>query len=510
MDQNSIRQKIKENILRSEELKQDKTEFWENTFCQTFHKTAERYPEAVAVTDEKHTITYRELEGYSNFLAHHLLRNSVEVEDIIAIQAGRHVQSVVAMLAVWKAGAAYVFLDDCYPEARNERLKAECQYHIVIDDAYLEDLDWRLDTEYIDRSERERLAIVIYTSGSTSMPKGVMIEHRNVMAAISNFDRFGFCESDRTSVFASFSFVASVFDIFGSLSVGASLYVIPEYRRRSIELIMEFGEENHITVTFLPPHMAMKLMQYEDRNPELRLLLVGSESVRNLCPMHYRILNVYAASEMCSLISVYEIMTQEKTYPIGTLNPTVRGYIVDEHGDEVCPGGEGELWLSGPQVTRGYFKRPELTASQYMKNPFSEEKEYERVFKTRDLVRMSGDGNLIYITRKDHMYKIRGFRVESGAVESAILKCSAIKEVVVKAFEDAGGCNILCGYFVSDEDVDVKKLKERLKEIIPYYMVPTAMIRMEQLPRNFNNKIDRNALKAPKELNDYKLLKKLY
>ena len=232
--------------------------------------------------------------------------------------------------------------------------------------------------------------------------------------------------------------------------------------------------------------------------------------MRNLEPKSYRIINVYAASETCSLAAAYDINSCEKSYPIGTLNPNLKGYIVDEDGKPVKPGAEGELWLAGPQITRGYFKRPERTREQYMDNPFDHEQGYERLFKTRDIVCQMEDGNLRYITRKDNMYKIRGFRVESGAVESAVLKCSEIKEVVVTAFTDAGGCNILCGYFVSDREIDVKLLKERLKSVIPYYMVPTCFIRLEQLPRNINNKVDRGALKPPAELNDHKLLQKLY
>lgn len=497
-------------MLRSEELKNNKEEFYQNTFCRIFHKTALRYPDKTAVSDEERSLTYRQLDEYSNFLAKHLVGNGVGREDIVAVQTGRHVSSLLGILGVWKAGAAYVFLDDSYPEARNHRIQEECGYKIILTDAYLTELDLVMDEEFTDLSRREDLAILVYTSGSTSMPKGVMIEHRNVTASVSNFHRLGFCESDHVCLFASFSFVASVYDTCSSLAAGASMEIIPEYRRKSIELIVDFCREKHITVTFLPPHMAMKFMKYDESLFSLRALLVGSEPVRNLEPKGYRIINVYAASETCSLAAAYDIRSSEKNYPIGTLNQNLKGYIVDDEGSPVETGAEGELWLSGPQITRGYFKRPELTDAQYIKNPFGHEEGYERVFKTRDIVCQSEDGNIRFITRKDTMYKIRGFRVESGAVESAVLKCAEIKEVVVTAFTDAGGCNILCGYFVSDKEIDVKLLKEKLKAVIPYYMVPTCFIPMKQLPRNMNNKIDRSKLKPPRELNDHKLLEKLY
>lgn len=495
---------------RSEELKNNKQIFFQNTFCDIFHRTAQLCPDKIAVSGDNCQVTYQELDEYSNFLARCLMRQGVRKESIVAIQAGREPVSIISMLGIWKAGGAYCFLDDCYPEARNRALREECGFRIILTREYLKHLPWKRDEHFINQSEREKLAVIIYTSGSTSKPKGVMLEHKNVAAAISNFDRLGFNENDRTCVFPSFSFVASIFDIFSSLSVGATLEIIPEYRRRKMDLIVEFYRKRQITVAFLPPHMARKFMKEDISDIPLRALLVGSEPVRHLEKKPYRILNVYAASECCSLISVYEITGDEAVYPIGTLNPTFRGYIVDENGREVEPGQEGELWLAGPQVSRGYLQRPEATMRQYRENPFCHEPEYSRLFKTNDLVCQDADGNLRYVGRKDNMCKIRGFRVESGAVEATVLKCAAIKEVVVKAFADEGGTNILCGYFTSDVDVDVKDLKAKLREILPYYMVPSCFIRLEEFPRNFNNKIDRKAIQPPKELNDHKLLERLY
>ncbi len=484
--------------------------FFENTFCQIFHKTAMEYPDKIAVESESRSISYKELDEYSNFLASLLVGQGVQREEIVAIRSGREPETVIGILAVLKAGAAYIYIDESYPEVRRELMQQECQFRITLTKEYLDSLAWERKTKFFDRSRREDLAVMIYTSGSTSTPKGVMLEHRNIMASISNLDRLALDRDDKFCAFASFGFVASVYDVFSTLLVGGTLVIMPEYRRRNIGLITEFYKEKKVTVTFLPPHMAMKLMQYDDPSLKLRLLLVGSEPVRNLQPKNYRIINTYAASEMCGVITVYEIASSEKTYPIGTLNPTIKGYIVDKKGNLAEPGEEGELWLSGPQVCRGYYKRPDATGAQFMKNPFSVEKGYERVFKTRDIVCLMDDGNLKYISRKDNMFKIRGFRVEAGAVEAAILKCSPVKEVVVKAFEDDGGCNILCGYFAADEKIDVKELKSRLKNIIPYYMVPTALFQVERFPRNANNKIDRQALKAPAELNDHKRLEELY
>lgn len=496
--------------LGSEMCREEKRKFFEHTFCWMFHKTAMEYPDKTAVESESYSLSYQELDEYSNFLAGILVAQGVQREEIVAIQSGREPETVIGILAVLKAGAAYIYIDESYPEARRELMQRECQFRITLTKEYFDSLAWERKAKFFDRSRREDLAVMIYTSGSTSTPKGVMLEHRNVMASISNLDRLGLNKDDKFCAFASFGFVASVYDVFSTLLVGGTLVIMPEYRRRKLDLILEFYREKKVTVTFLPPHMAMKLMQADDSRLNLRLLLVGSEPVRNLQPKNYHIMNTYAASEMCGVITVYEITSSEKTYPIGTLNPTVKGYIVREDGNLAKPGEEGELWLSGPQVCRGYYKRPEATEAQFMKNPFSGEEGYERVFKTRDIVCLMKDGNLKYISRKDNMFKIRGFRVESGAVEAAILTCSPAREAVVKAFEDDGGCNILCGYFVADEEIDVKELKSRLRNIIPYYMVPTALFQVKGFPRNANNKIDRQALKAPAELNDHKRLEELY
>lgn len=489
---------------------EDKNVFFEHTFCQIFHKTAMEYPDKIAVESESRSLSYQELDEYSNFLARILVGSGVKREEFVAIQTGRDVETIIGILAVLKAGAAYLYIDESYPEARREIMQRECQFKVTLTREYFENLAWERRAKFFDRSKREELAVMIYTSGSTSAPKGVMLEHRNIMASISNMDRLGLNQNDKFCAFASFGFVASVYDVFSTLLVGATLVIIPEYRRRKIDLITQFYREKGITVTFLPPHMAMKLMQCDDSHFHLRLLLVGSEPVRNLQPKSYQIINTYAASELCGVITLYEITSSEKSYPIGTFNPTIKGYIVDDKGNLTKPGEEGELWLSGPQVCRGYYQRPEATKAQFIENPFPHPEGFERVFQTRDIVCLAEDGNLRYICRKDNMFKIRGFRVESGAVEVAILKCSSIKEVVVKAFEDNGGCNILCAYFVAEEQIDVKELKRKLKQIIPYYMVPTAMFQLERFVRNANNKIDRQALKAPKELNDYKLLETLY
>ena len=500
---------------RAEYLKTHRDEVMEHkTFCEIFLDTVKRYPDRTAVYADGRTVTYEELLRWSNSVAHCLLQSNVEKEEIIAVSTGRTAVTIASIIGIWKAGCAYVYLDRAYPKERSENIILECHCRILIDGRWWEEIDREITLPEINYSERDCLALLIYTSGSTSRPKGVMLEHKNVMASVYNLQLFETTEKERFGVFPGFGFVAAVSDLFSTLAVGAANYIIPGSIRKNIVELARFYRRHRINITFLPPHMARKLLSMDLEDIPLRLLLVGSEPVRNLdiSRAHFRIFNVYGASEMCSMIAHYEIRDGggKAIYPVGRLNPGLKGYLMGEDGNAVCPGEPGELWLSGNQVSRGYYGLPEMTRTHYTENPFTREKGYERVFKTNDILMELPDGNLQYVCRMDNMFKIRGFRVEAGAVETAIMECGEVKEAVVKAFTDQGGCNILCGYFTADKKLDVKAIKERMKEKIPYYMVPTCLIQLDAFPLNINSKIDRKAIMPPKELNNHKLLEKLY
>ena len=490
------------------EIKEE--EFNTQTFVEIFQKLSTHYKDKAAITGSGKTYTYEDVNLYSNYLAKHLIDSGVCSGDVVMIKLSRRPETLIAILGIWKAGGAYLFLDDSYPEARNNKLINETGCQIIIDSDYISRVPLKKDPELIDRSERDGLAVLVYTSGSTSKPKGVKLLHRNVMASISNSWRLGFNEKDVMCVFPSFSFVASIYDTFGQLVRGGSLNLIPEEKRRNIDLIEEHFITNKITIAYLPPHMAKKLIARDNPKLCLRALLVGGEVVRNLEPHRFPFLNVYAASETCSLAFTYRMDKPGEFCPIGKPNPNLLAYLVDENGKPVEKGEEGELWLAGPQISPGYYKREEQTKEQFMKNPFCDEPGYDWLFRTRDICRELPDGNLIFVARADTMYKIRGFRVEGSAVENVILAQEGIQEVVVKAFTDSGGTDILCGYFTANEKKDVKELKKALKEVLPYYMVPTALFQLDEMPLNMNRKIDRKAIKPPKELDDHKLLEKLY
>lgn len=501
-----------DDIERAEYLIEHREDILKRTFSQVFQNTARTYPDLTAAWADGVSVTYRELLRWSEAVAHKLVAQNARREEIVVIQTGRTLETIAGIIGIWKAGCAYVYLDKAYPETRKQEILTECNCRFILDEEWWADIDKENDLPMIDLSTNDGLALMIYTSGSTSNPKGVMLEHKNVVATMYDFQLFKVREGEHYGIFPGLGFVAAVSDIFCGLAVGASAYIIPGTIRKNVDALAQFYREHQIKVTFLPPHMARKLLKTDLTDIPLRLLLVGSEPVRNLTQAPFEIFNVYGASEMCSMIAHYPItnMEEEGFYPVGKVNPWLKYYLMTDDGEPAAPGEAGELWLAGPQVSRGYYKLPELTERQYIKNPFSDESGYERLFKTNDILKDVGDGNLQYVCRKDNVYKIRGFRVESTAVEHAVMECAPVKEVVAKAFTDNGGCNILCAYFTSDEKLDPKEIKTRLSEKIPYYMMPTCLIQLDEFPRNLNNKIDRKKIEAPKELNDHKLLEKLY
>jgi amino acid adenylation domain-containing protein len=480
------------------------------TYCQLFRQSAAKYADKTAVYCKGRRLTYAELEERSNILACRLVAHGVKREDIIGITLGRCVDALVAMLAAWKAGAAYFYHDPRLPQSLLEDITQQCHCPLLIDEIFLQCIDWRQAAPAIDFSAPESLALLIFTSGSTGSPKGVMIEHRNVTAMIASAESFALSESDAFCVFPSYTFVAALSDTFPALLAGSSLYIIEDERRRDINLIIDYFLEHQITISFLPPHMAEKFIEKEAGRTNLRLLLVGSDNMHNLSPQRYEILHVYGASESCSLIADYAVRDIRVKYPVGKVKPGFRYYIVDEDGAPVHSGQEGELWLAGPQVSRGYLNNQPKTMSNYALNPFSQAAGFERVFKTNDIVRELIGGALEFVSRKDNMYKVRGFRVEAGAVESVMLQYPMLKDAVVKGFYDDNGNNILCGFFLANERLDPKAIKVFLRSKLPYYMAPCCIIQLDSFPRNENGKVNRSEFRVPPEINDHKLLEKLY
>lgn len=481
-----------------------------NTIVGLFRFAAGNYPTRSALVMEEVNLTYLELDKKSNQAARALYDAGARPGEIIAMTSGRCAESIIACLGIWKIGCAYIFLEQGTPETRKQECLKECNVQINVTREFVQQaLEEYSDADFEEMGDIDRTAVVVYTSGSSGKPKGVLLTQRNLAATVSNFQEIGFTSDDRYACFASLMFVASVYDICVTLSIGATLYLIPKEIRKNIRELAQYYIKENITVTFLPPHMAMKYIAC-DENSTLRILLSGSEPVRNLTKRSYDIVNVYASSEGCALISYYRIQDEKSEYPIGKVVGALKYYIVDENGNLVEDGKKGELWISGPQVSMGYLHRSEQTKEHFGKNPFCSEANFERVYKTGDLVRKNVQGDLEYCGRRDNMVKVRGFRIELVGVEKHMLDYPGIKEVCCTVHKDHGGTNLLFGYYISDDEINHEKLRNYLSEHLPYYMIPIGLVRCGEFPRTWTGKVDRKQFCAPPELDDHKKVAMLY
>lgn len=484
--------------------------FDDNSVVGLFRKAYEYYPDKTAVVTETGSCTYTDLEKQSNQIARALVKNGVCPGKIIAISSGRNEMTMASILGIWKTGAAYAYFDSDSPKDYNDYIRSLCSAEYDIDADFIRKAIAEESTEYFEeQGNPDRLAVVIFTSGSTGLPKGVKLSHMSLTRSASNGCLvLGINSDDHFGFFASFMFIAFVNDMCTTFALGATAYLVPKTIRKDIRRLAVYYSDNEITVTYLPPHMAMKYMKMPQAS-SLRILMVGSEPTRNLMKQDYQIVNIYASSEGCSIISHYEVHDSRVEYPIGRIMPTYRYYIVDENGNQVEPGEKGELWLSGRQLFCGYLNQDELTARKLIPNPFSSDPGFEMVFRTDDMVAESEEG-LVYYGRKDNMVKVRGFRIELTGVEQHMLKFPGIKEACCTAFKDAGGTNILFAYYVSEEEIDHEKLRAFLHTEMPYYMVPSCIIRMDKLPMTLSGKVARKRLTPPPELNDRAKLLELY
>ena len=484
--------------------------FANQTAVGLFRMAVSHNPDKTAVSAVDGSLTYAQLEEKSNRLARAFAAQNAQVGDVIAIKTGRSAKTLVAILAAWKAGCAYVFLESACPSSQNAYCMGQCHVRIQVTVEMIERAEAEQSGEiFLQRGAPNRLAVVVYTSGSTGNPKGVLLSQANLAAMAANFGDIGFRSDDEYCCFASLMFIASVCDIVVGLALGMTLHLIPNEIRKDIHAIAGYYRENSITVTFLPPHMACKYMDCDEESP-LRMLLVGSEPVHNLRKKPYRIEGIYASSEGCGIISHWNIEDEQPTYPIGRVVHGLKHYIVDENGQRVAPGQRGELWISGPQVCYGYLDLPEKNKKCFAPNPFSSQHGYERVFKTGDLVLEEQEGTLLYCGREDNLVKIRGYRVELGGVEQKLLGYPGITEACCAAFVDKGGTRLLMGYYTADRPIDHGVLRSYLGQCLPYYMIPTGLIRMDSLPHTATGKLMRSQLTAPAEIDDRKELAKKY
>jgi amino acid adenylation domain-containing protein len=511
-----------------------------------------------------HALTYGELDRRANQLAQHLRALGVGVEQPVAICMERSPELIIGLLGILKAGGAYVPLDPAYPPERIACMLADAAPRVVLTQARLRavlpttlahvielDGDWSMPVgagfkPAQDEPERPNraglkpaptnLAYIIYTSGSTGQPKGVMVEHQQVVNYVhASCREYEMSPRDRLLLFASVSFDMAVENIFCTLCSGATLVLRDDEAMSGLKGFARFCETQGITVLGLPTAWWHRMMSELDSDQGtwpagVRLTVMGGEAAsahayaiwKQKTPAHARLINIYGPTEVTVAATHYHADRTETapsaqtTLTIGRPISNVQIYILDAHGEPVPVGVTGEIYVGGAGVARGYLNRPELTAERFVTDPFFPPGNAKlqlgeggpsrqagawrsRMYKTGDLGRWRADGCIDCLGRNDFQVKLRGYRIEPGEIEARLLEHPAVREAVVLLREDQPGEKRLAAYVTAmpGEVLKPEELRAHLSATLPDYMLPAAFVTLAALPLTLNGKVDRRALPAP-------------
>ncbi|WP_018682964.1 non-ribosomal peptide synthase/polyketide synthase [Actinokineospora enzanensis] len=460
---------------------------------EVFERQARRTPHATALVFRDTELTFAETEKAANRLAHKLIEAGAGPDRTVALTMPRSAETVVALLAVLKAGAAFLPVDPTLPAERIDYLLGDAKPVLVLD--AIGDTSGYPDTAPGRRIRADQAAYVIYTSGSTGKPKGVVITHGN-FSALHQDHRVDITGVDRTrfALTATFSFDTSLEGVL-FLVDGHEVHVIGEDLRLDPEGLVRYIAERGIEYVDMTPTLATHLVAAGLLDSGLRVLMLGGEALsdklwRDAQAAGLRVVNYYGPTETTIDATVCFSGDDERPL-IGRPLRNTRAYVLDENLDPLPPGVPGELYLAGAQVARGYLDRPGLTADRFMADPFGAPG--TRMYRTGDRVRWTGNGLLDYLGRADDQVKIRGFRIEPGEIAAVIRERAGIRDAAVVPHTDATGTRLV-GYIVGAFDGD---LRADIARELPDYMVPAAILTLDRLPMNASGKLDRRALPAP-------------
>ncbi|WP_122531775.1 non-ribosomal peptide synthetase, partial [Pseudomonas viridiflava] len=474
-------------------------------------------PESIAAQVGERRLNYGELNLRANALAHHLISLGVRVDDRVAVMARRGLDTLVAMLAVLKAGAGYVPVDPSHPDERIAYLLSDSAPKVVLTQQALlarvpelaapviafDQPTWpeRLDNPQVAGLTSANLAYVIYTSGSTGQPKGVMVEHRTLNNLIDwHCQAFDLQAGSHTASVAGFGFDAMAWEVWPALCAGATLHLPPaDVGNEQLYALLDWWIAQPLQVAFLPTPVAEYAFSRDLRHPTLRTLLIGGDRLRQFHrDPGFAVINNYGPTE-ATVVATSGRLLPDGSLDIGKPIANTRVYLLDERQQLVPLGVAGELYVAGDSVARGYLNRPEMTAERFLRDPFHNNPE-ARMYRTGDLARWNADGTLEYLGRNDDQVKIRGVRIELGEIEAQLSQLPGIEEALIVAREDEPGQPRLVGYFTERADVttlNVGELRTALLAVLPGYMVPSALVRLDAWPLTANGKVDRRALPVP-------------
>ena len=492
---------------------------------ELFERQVEETPEAVAVSIGEAQLTYRELNERANQLARYLLSLGVEADSLVALALDRSLEMVVGLFGVLKAGAAYLPLDPDYPQSRLSYMMEDAQAHVVLTQGHLLermglangqklaphpnivclDWDWSLIAQHEQTNlnttiDREQLAYIIYTSGSTGGPKGVMVSHGALTNLVHSMrEHLAITASDRMLGITTLCFDIAAVEMYVPLIAGACLELVS--REELLTPVKLLQRLEHSTVMQATPSLWRMLVESGDwtRHGKYRVLCGGEALSRQLAQQIAErgeaVWNGYGPTETTIYSSLEPVNGDgEGAFEsIGRATANTQLHILDRWLEQVPAGVTGELYIGGVGVSRGYLRRPELTAERFIPNRFSG-LSGARCYNSGDLARFLADGRVEYIGRADHQVKVRGHRIELREIESALAQHEQVRAAVMVAREAENGDKQLVAFVVADNEVDTAQLRTFVRGRLPEYMVPAFFMTLERLPLLSNGKVDRRQL----------------
>lgn len=496
---------------------------------QLVEEQCARTPDTIAVLYEGTPLTYRQLNQRANQLAHFLRARGVQLEQLIGIAMERSLELIIGLLGILKAGGAYVPLDPTHPRERleymledaqatfvltqehlSERLPLTQAIHICLDSAWPQIECYPSDNP-VHVVQPGHLSYMIYTSGSTGKPKGALNTHRGICNRLLWMQKeYPLYAQDHVLQKTPYSFDVSVWELFWPLITGACLVVARPEGHKDPAYIADVIKRESISVVHFVPSMLQAFLNEPDIElcTSLRRIICSGEALsyplqeRCFARLKAQLHNLYGPTETAVEVTAWlcERESRLRTVPIGYPIANTQMHILDEHLQPVPLGSAGELHIGGVQVGRGYWRRPELTAEKFIRDPFSPDSS-ARLYKTGDIARYLPDGAIEYLGRMDHQVKINGVRIEVGEIENALLSHPQVREaVVVPRQHDAGGQRLIA-YLVSSTErrPSLSEIRDSMRQRLPAYMVPAHFVFLPSLPLTFNGKLDRLALPVPAE-----------
>lgn len=476
-----------------------------------FRRRAKQAPSAAAVIYNDLSLTYGEVDSVSDRIAAYAQRLGIGRGDVISIMIPRGEYMALATLGALKSGAAYQPLDPGYPSERLSFMINDAKAKLLIADEALLHLLPDYSGPVLKLSDistlpeaapapsgltPDDLLILLYTSGTTGVPKGVMLTHGNLVNFCAWYRRhYALDNTGVVAAYASYGFDACMMDLYTPLTTGAAVCIVPEEIRIDLPVLRDYYEKHGVTHVFMTTQMGR---MFADEMPDapIRHLSVGGEKLVPIAPPEgYTLTNIYGPTECTVCATTQAVDRLYYRVPIGSALDNYKLFIADASGNELPIGAMGELYISGHGVGLGYLNLPERTEKSFVKNPFCNKPGFERAFRTGDIVRRLADGRIDFIGRNDGQVKIRGFRIELAEVEGVIREYPGIKDVTVQAFEDESfGGKYIAAYIVSDAVVEQSSLNAFIRSKKPAYMVPSAMMQLDSIPLNQNQKVNKRVL----------------